>query len=252
MRVLLLGGTSEGRALAAALVEAGIDVTSSLAGRLPEPKLPVGAVRIGGFGGVDGLRATLADFDVAVDATHPFAEGMSRNAAEACATPLPDGRRIPLLRLERPAWPAEDGWHLAGSHEQAARIAASLGSRPFVTVGRQELERYLPALGELAVLARMVREPDMAVPEAWQVVTSRGPYTLDGELGILRQHGSDVLVTKNSGGSFTRPKMEAARELGVPCVVVQRPGPADGVETVHEVEQAVDWVLGRASDLTGR
>lgn len=252
MRVLLLGGTSEGRALAAVLVEAGIDVTSSLAGRLPEPKLPVGAVRIGGFGGVDGLRATLADFDVVVDATHPFAEGMSRNAAEACATPLPDGRRLPLLRLERPAWPAEDGWHLAGSHEQAARIAASLGSRPFVTVGRQELGRYVPALGERAVLARMVREPDMAVPEAWKVVTSRGPYTLDGELGILRRHRSDVLVTKNSGGSFTRPKMEAARELGVPCVVVQRPGPADGVETVHEVEQAVNWVLGRASNLTGR
>lgn len=245
MRVLLLGGTSEGRALAAALVGAGIDVTSSLAGRLPEPKLPVGAVRVGGFGGVDGLRDALAGFDLVVDATHPFAEGMSRNAAQACATPLGDGRRIPLLRLERPAWPVEDGWHLAENHEQAAELAASLGARPFVTVGRQELVRYVDELRGHAVLARMVREPDLDVPEGWRVVTSRGPYTMEGELAILREHRSDVLVTKNSGGGYTRPKMEAARELGVPCVVVQRPRPADGIETVHDVERATKWVLAR-------
>ncbi|MEL4356479.1 MULTISPECIES: cobalt-precorrin-6A reductase [unclassified Luteococcus] len=244
LRVLILGGTTEGRELAKVLAEQpDVSVLSSLAGAVPKPRLPVGQVRIGGFGGVDGLRAALAEIDVVVDATHPFAQGMSANAAAACATPLPDGRRIPLLRLERPAWPVEDGWHLAATHEQAAELAADLGKRPFVTVGRNELARYLPALGGCAVLARMVQAPDLVAPDAWRIITSRGPYTFDGDLAIMREHGTDVLVTKNSGGHFTRPKMDVARELGIPCVVVERPHPADGVETVSDVDEAAAWVL---------
>ena len=111
-RVLLLGGTSEARALAACLVTDGIDVTSSLAGRVARPRLPVGAVRIGGFGGVEGLRAALADYDLVVDATHPFARGMSANAAAACAA-----EGIPLLRLERPGWEPRPEWHYADGHD---------------------------------------------------------------------------------------------------------------------------------------
>jgi len=246
MRVLLLGGTAEARELAGLLADDGVQVETSLAGRVARPRLPVGAVRIGGFGGVAGLASYAAGFDVVVDATHPFAATISAHAAAA-------GLGDRLLRLARPGWSEPAGsagsggsWHRVADHDGAAETAARLGRRPLLTVGRQHLASFTGPLADLAVLARVVDEPEVPLPPTWQVLLDRGPYDLAGERSLLRGHRADVLVTKDSGGTHTWPKMAAAGELGVPCVVVSRPAPPAGVEVVTEVDDAVAWVRARA------
>ena len=242
MRVLLLGGTSEARELAALLEGTGVEFVSSLAGRVERPRLPVGPVRIGGFGGVEGLRDWLRGhrIDAVVDATHPFAEGMSANAVAACRA-----EDLPLLRLERPGWgdaPGSEDWHWVDDHDEAASLSARLGRRPLLTVGRQPLDHFVGPLAGHRAVVRVVDPPTIDLPGPWTVLMDRGPYDLAGELELLGEHGIDVLVTKDSGGTYTWPKMAAAGQLGVPVVVVRRGSAVDTVETVPDAGAAAEWV----------
>lgn len=237
MRVLLLGGTSEARALAARL-HPDVEVISSLAGRVPDPALPVGEVRIGGFGGVDGLCTWLADsgIDAVVDATHPYATNITANAAAAC------GRlSLPHLVVARPSWDPGDATLVASDVDAAKTIAAKGYSRVFLTTGRSGTAAFVDV--EAWFLIRAVTAPDAdALPRRHHVVLSRGPYQYADELTLLREHRIDALVTKNSGGAMTRPKLDAAAALGIPVVMVDRPPLPAGVTTVTTVDAAVDWV----------
>ncbi|MET7656554.1 cobalt-precorrin-6A reductase [Streptomyces sp. NPDC005486] len=243
MHVLILGGTTEARRLAellAADAVPGLSVTNSLAGRVTAPRLPPGEVRVGGFGGADGLAAWLGEHEVdaIVDATHPFAGTMSAHAAKASAV-----AGVPLLALRRPGWTpvAGDLWHEAGSLAEAAELLPSLGRRVFLTTGRLGLAAFA-ALDDLWFLVRSVDAPEAPVPSRTEVLLDRGPFTLDGERELLRRHRIDVVVTKDSGGVATAPKLTAAREARLPVVVVRRPPVPAGVRVVPGPEQARDWV----------
>lgn len=237
-RLLILGGTIEARLLATAL-HPEHEVTTSLAGRVRAPVPPPGRIRIGGFGGVDGLTGYLRDarIDALVDATHPFAAAMTTHAAAAAAV-----AGVPLLVLRRPGFTAVDGdrWVVVDSLPAAAAALPELGQRVFLTTGRTGLAAF--AGSPLWFLVRSVDPPRPPVPARMRVLLDRGPFTLDGERALLREHRIDVLVTKDSGGSMTQAKLVAAREAGIPVVVQRRPPLPDGLTTVATVDEAVGWV----------
>lgn len=242
VHVLILGGTTESRRLAESLHGRGhLRVTNSLAGRVARPVPPPGDVRIGGFGGAEGLARWLREHrvDALIDATHPFADTISRNAARAAAL-----THVPLLSLRRPSWvpAAGDDWHVVGSLAEAAGKLTALGcERVFLTTGRMGLAAFAH-LDEVWFLVRSVDAPEPPYPARMEVLLDRGPFTLDGEREILRGHRVDVVVTKDSGGAATAPKLTAAREAGVPLVVVRRPPVPAGVAAVATAEEAVDWL----------
>ena len=242
MRVLLLGGTAEGRRLAARL-HPQTDVISSLAGRVPDPALPAGPVRIGGFGGVEGLRQWLRDNDITavIDATHPFAATMTANAAAACAE-----LALPHLVLSRPAWDPGDAELVASDREAADVVAAKGYSRVFLTTGRSGTTAFRDSGAWL--LIRVVTAPQAEnLPRDHELLLSRGPYRYEDEHRLMRDHRIDVVVTKNSGGELTRPKLVAAQALGVDVVMIDRPPLPAGVTVVDSVDDAVGWLLSRGS-----
>jgi len=237
MPILLLGGTGEARALAARLYP-GTDIVSSLAGRVPDPALPAGPVRIGGFGGVPGLRQWLRDNGITavVDATHPFASTMTAHAAQVCAD-----LTLPHLVLARPAWDPGDAVVVGSDTEAADTVARQGYSRVFLTTGRSGVAPF--AAGDAWFLIRVVTPPDPELlPRRHEVLLSRGPYAYDDEYKLLRDNRIDVLVTKNSGGELTAAKLDAADKLGVAVVMIERPPLPAGVQTVSTVDEAVDWV----------
>ncbi|MBC2865556.1 cobalt-precorrin-6A reductase [Streptomyces mexicanus] len=237
--VLILGGTTEARELAAALAaHPGVRVTSSLAGRVARPGTPAGQVRVGGFGGAEGLAAWLREHGVTalVDATHPFALAITRNAAAASAA-----AGVPLVVLRRPGWRPgpDDRWHSVASQAAAAELLPRLGRRVFLTTGRLGLAAFAH-LSDLHFVVRSVEPPEPPMPPDVRVVLARGPFTVPDETALLRAHRIDVLVTKDSGGTATAAKLTAARQLGLPVVVVRRPPLPDGVPAVPDVPAVLE------------
>ncbi|WP_369264288.1 cobalt-precorrin-6A reductase [Streptomyces sp. R35] len=236
--VLVLGGTTEARELAAELAaRPEVRVTTSLAGRVSRPGALEGDVRIGGFGGAEGLAEWLREHGVTavVDATHPFASGITANAARAAAA-----TGVPAVVLHRPGWRPGlgDRWHSAASLAEAAALLPALGRRVFLTTGRLGLAAFAHLAG-LHFLVRSVEAPEPPLPPDTEVLLARGPFTPDGEKTVLREHRIDVLVTKDSGGDATAAKLAAARDLGLPVVVVRRPPLPEGVTAVPDVASAL-------------
>ena len=242
--LLILGGTGEGLELARRLAPLpGLRVVSSLAGRTKAPVRPEGELRIGGFGGVDGLVAYLRaeKVDAVVDATHPFAAGMSANAAAAC-----DVAHVVRMMLVRPEWPRLEGddWHAVPDVEAAVAAASGLGRRIFLTTGGSAL-RAFAALPDHWFLIRVVDRPARPLPlPNYDLVIGRGPFAEADDAALMQRHGIEVLVSKNSGGPATYGKIAAARGLGLPVVMVARPARPFGF-SLPTVTAAVRWVVSR-------
>lgn len=230
MKGLILGGTAEARALSAVLGEGAV---LSLSGVTTAPL--AGAHRRGGFGGSEGLKAYIRQEGIGaiVDATHPFASRMSRHAFEVARD-----TGLPLLRLERPAWPEAREWKMVEDLAGAAR-AIPEGARVFLTVGSRSFAPFL-VRRDIWSLARSI-EPPERVPPRGKCIVQRPPFSVENELALMRGHKIDHLVSKNAGGEATRAKLAAAAALGVTVIMVKRPH-LPKVLTVETVAQAVKWI----------
>ncbi|MSS45106.1 cobalt-precorrin-6A reductase [Cutibacterium sp. WCA-380-WT-3A] len=240
MDVLILGGTTKARQLATRLIGEGVSLCTSLAGRTKSPRPIPGPTRLGGFGGIDGLKEFLTHHEVKVmvDASHPFAATMHDHAARACRD-----LNLPLARLAPPSWrtqPEAASWHWVNDHDGAAQILVEMPDTILLTVGRQPISHYLP-LGPRHVIVRCVDAPTEDLPDGWTVLQERGPFTLDREREIFSQ-GVATLVSKDSGGTDLDPKLTLAAQTGVHVVMVSRgsaPGWGDELSTIDD---AVQWV----------
>ncbi|MEZ5934597.1 MAG: cobalt-precorrin-6A reductase [Alphaproteobacteria bacterium] len=240
IRVLLLGGTAEAGDLARALdAWPGYHLITSLAGRTTRPGEHHGELRSGGFGGVDGLASYLREqaIDVLIDATHPFAAQISRHAAETAAR-----TGIPHLRLLRPAWTKRPGdrWIDAIDCADAAAKLPGLASRVFLTTGHRDLDAFAP-LDHIWFLIRTIEPVAGPRPRLCCRLTARGPFAEADELTLFQEYSIDAVVTKASGGEATYAKIAAARRLGLPVIMIQRPPPSPG-PIVQTTDDALTWL----------
>lgn len=237
-RVLILGGTLEARQLAGRLATRDdLTLTLSLAGRTRDPAAQPVPVRSGGFGGPEGLAGYLRDecISLLIDATHPYAARISANAAQASAL-----AGVPVLRLDRGAWrPVEgDRWLVVEDAEEAVRELGETSRRVFLALGRQELAGFEAAPQHLYLIRSVDPvEPPLAVPHAVYVL-GRGPFRQADELELLKTHGIDAIVCKNSGGTASYGKLVAARALGIPVLMFRRPD-EPSLPKAGSVEEAV-------------
>ena len=241
MRLLILGGTEQASALAAALAcDAGIDATLSLAGRTQNPDAFPVKRRIGGFGGAEGLVQYLRAerINAVIDATHPFAAQISANAATACTT-----AQVPLAVFSRAEWSPVNGdrWTFVPG---MAGAAAALGAEPrraFLTVGRLALGAFAAAPQHFYLIRTIEALDAGAMFAHCRHIRARAPFPIDDEVALMRAERIDCLVSKNSGGVSGRAKLAAARALGIEVIMVTRP-PASGAENVSTLEAAIDWI----------
>jgi precorrin-6A/cobalt-precorrin-6A reductase len=239
-RILLLGGTGDARRLAARLVDwPDLTVISSLAGRTRDANRPAGDVRIGGFGGAAGLTRYLqeAAIDAVIDATHPYAAEISANAADACMA-----RGRPLLTLHRLPWDQQPGdrWIDVADTVQAAERLSALGPRVFLTLGQKNLAPFAACIG-CRFLVRTIEQPTSLALTNADVIVGRGPFDGAAERALMERHAITGLVSKNSGGDATYGKVEAARQLGLPVVMIARPPRAEGAVAETE-EEVFTWL----------
>ncbi|MCE8049774.1 cobalt-precorrin-6A reductase [Halomonas daqingensis] len=249
MKILILGGTTEASALATALAEREVPALFSYAGRVSTPKPQPLPTRVGGFGGVAGLAAFLTEQRIThlVDATHPFAERMSRNAVAAASH-----SGIPLIALTRSPWvyQAGDRWEPVASIEAAVSALAGPPQRILLAIGRQQLAAFADQ-PQHHYLLRLVDAPETPPPlPRHHIVLDRGPFTLDGDLALLREHGIQRVVCKNAGGTGAIAKLDAARRLGVPVVMIERPVPPPRRE-VHSVDAVLAWLHHGSAPASG-
>ncbi|MBO1325714.1 cobalt-precorrin-6A reductase [Acetobacter sp. TBRC 12305] len=242
MRILLLGGTTEASQMARVLADAGMDAVFSYAGRTGSPAPQPLPVRIGGFGGAEGLAAYLrtARITHVIDATHPFAARMSHNAVRACKAV-----GIPLLAFERAPWlPARgDCWHAVPDMAGAVAALPAAPARVFLAIGRQSVAAFA-ACPQHDYLLRLVDPPGTALPlPRANVVIARGPFTREGDLALMRAHGITHVVAKNAGGVGARAKLDAARMLGVPVIMIDRP-PIPPRPVARDTGEVMAWLEG--------
>ncbi len=241
--LLLLAGTSEARRIAGALAAEGIPAVASLAGATRMPEKLALETRVGGFGGRQGFIDFLQENAITaiLDATHPFAAEISARTANVASS-----MAIPHLLLLRPPWrPSQgDDWTMIARESDAARHIAP-GSTVFLATGRQSLEGFANLEGR-RLICRRIDPPRAPFPYAnGTYLLGRGPFTVDDEIALFEQLGVDVLVVKNAGGESSRAKLDAARALSIPVIMIERP-PPPAADTVATVAEALDWVRGLA------
>lgn len=240
MRVLLLGGTTEASQMAIALADAGINAIYSYAGRTKSPVSQPLPTRIGGFGGVPGLIDYLRAQNIThvIDATHPFAAGMSRNAFVACRD-----TKVALLRLERAPWVAQDGdnWSLVPTLENIPALLPDAPARVFLAIGKQHIGLFA-AKPQHHYLLRLVDAPDAPLPiPNVTVLLARGPFTTQGDTALMQEHAITHVVAKNAGGTGARAKLDAARALDLPVIMANRPS-VPGNAIANDVAQVMAWL----------
>ena len=244
MRVLLLGGTTEANQIGRSLAAAGVAGVYSYAGRTATPVPQPLPTRVGGFGGVDGLVEYIRQEHIThvIDATHPFANQISRNAVEACAK-----TSRPLIACLREPWRETPGdkWQHVATVEDAAAILPARPARIFLAIGRQHLAPFA-AQSQHFYLLRLIDAPDTPLPlPDTEIVLARGPFTIEGDLALLRDHRITHVVTRNAGGEGARAKLDAARGLGLPVIMIDRPDLPER-KVAQSVEQIVRWLTHSA------